>query len=309
MCSGATWSVSNSVAGHAPGGDGVLPVKRPDAHPSHDAIARDLCAAIRAEVARHDGADFNARDMWTLAYEPKAKDWKSAWGERGPGLYKRALVGVERLDREAKCVWCEQLRSWRGELHVDHFRPKGGVTVWQGEPSEVLDEPPAQEPDGDGYWWLAHTWTNWNLACYECNAMWKRNLLPCVGRRPPQVEGVEESEVLLLLDPTSSFETRTHFRWDRAGYMFGRTEVGRATIITCGLNRKLLVAARMKKVSDVLTAVARFKGALAGDHDEAIKRELATIAALGDAQAEFAGMTRHLVETEVGDLWESLVER
>ncbi len=284
----------------------MLPVKRPYAHPSHGAVAHGLCGAIRAEVAQGKPADFKNREMWTLDYEPRARGWNAGWGERDSGIYKRALIGLDRLDTMAKCVWCEQLRSWNGELHVDHFRPKGAVTAWRGDLPQVLNKAPPQEKVADGYWWLAHAWENWNLACYECNSTWKRNLFPRMGPHPLHAEGVEENEVLLLLDPTSDFETRAHFFWDHAGYMFGRTEVGLATVITCGLNRGLLVKARMTKVPDILQSVTRFKHALAGGHDDAIDRTARQLACFGDSGAEFAGMARHLVESEMQDTWESL---
>ncbi len=284
----------------------MISVKRPNPHASHDTVARALREAIRAEVASQKTASFDRREMWTLDYKPRALGWDDGWGERAAGLYKRALVGTSHLDAEAKCVWCEQLRAWKGELHVDHFRPKARMTTWRGTPSEIADVPPDEEPVGDGYWWLAHTWNNWNLACYGCNSEWKRSLLPRVGPHLPHDEGVEASEVLLLLDPSSDFQTRDHFRWDAAGYMFGKTDVGRATIITCGLNRKLLVSARLKKVPDVLSAIGDFRAALAGGHGGAMARESARLAALGDTRAEFAGMVRDLVEARLNDHWESL---
>jgi 5-methylcytosine-specific restriction endonuclease McrA len=284
----------------------VISVKRSSPHASHDTVARALSDAIRAEVASQKKASFDRREMWTLDYEPRASGWDAGWGERAKGLYKRALVGAPYLDVQAKCVWCEQLRAWKGELHVDHLRPKARVTTWRGSPPEVADTPPEEEPHGDGYWWLAHTWNNWNLACYGCNSEWKRSLLPRVGPHLPHGEGVEASEVLLLLDPSSAFQTRDHFHRNQAGYMFGRSEVGRATIITCGLNRKLLVSARLKKVPDVLAAIRDFKAALASGDEGSFERDAARLAGLGDARAEFAGMVRHLTEERIGDTWESL---
>lgn len=285
----------------------MLPVKRPDPHPSHDAVARSLLDAVRAEVARGEKPVFERREMWQLSYEPGAKGWDARWGAREAGLYKRALVGTTGLLVEAKCVWCEQLRSWQSpELLVDHLRPKGRVTTWDGSPAERCQERPIEVHAHDGYWWLAYTWGNWNLACWDCNSLWKRCLLPRVGPSLPHEEGVEASEVLLLLDPASEFRTREHFGWDRWGVMSGRSEVGRATIITCGLNRGLLVEARRKRISDVQPVIEDYADALASGHDGAFERAAIKLATIGDNGAEFAGMVRHFAEERIGEPWESL---
>jgi len=285
----------------------MLPLKRQEPHPSHDAVARDLLEALRDEVLQGKQASFANREMWTLSYMPKSSVWKASWGPREAGLYKRALVGADGLSQRAKCVWCEQRRSWKGELHVDHLRPKGVVSTWEGEPPEISDEPPrevfVQQP---GYWWLAYTWSNWNLACVGCNAHWKRCLLPRAPAPHCHIEGVEQHETLHLLDPTQDFRTRDHFQWDFLGYMHSKSPVGRATIITCGLNRRELVAARLSKVPDVQRAIEHFEAALASGHDDAMDREARRLAQLGAAHAEFAGMVRDLVETRFGEPWESL---
>ncbi|NRD55707.1 hypothetical protein [Corallococcus exiguus] len=55
-----------------------------------------------------------------------------------------------------KC-WYSELRDEGSDLHVDHFRPKGGVT----NPGE---------PEREGYWWLAFDWTNYRIAVSWCNS-------------------------------------------------------------------------------------------------------------------------------------------
>ena len=246
--------------------------------------------------------------MWTLDFKPRAEGWQTGWGERTSGLYKTALVGPAGVDRAAKCSWCEQYRSPRGELNVDHLRPKSRLTTWRGDPSEVSDTPPHEELVNDtGYWWLAFTWTNWNLACRDCNSRWKRNILPRMGPHQGHVEGIEESEVILLLDPTSDFKTGDHFEWDENGYMRGLSEIGRATIITCGLNRQLLRTARHKEARNILQACESFKTALGGGHDEAMDRTLNSLCALIGETAEFAGMARDLVTKRLEIPWENLL--
>jgi hypothetical protein len=53
-----------------------------------------------------------------------------------------------------KCWYCETLIV-RGDVNVDHFRPK----------SEVRDVPGHQ-----GYWWLAYEVSNYRIACKHCNS-------------------------------------------------------------------------------------------------------------------------------------------
>lgn len=275
----------------------MIPVTRPSPHSTHAEIAAALLAEARQRIAEGGHPDVDKRPMWQLDFEPLARHWKAAWGTRDAGLYKTALAGSEGIDREAKCVWCEQLRSVRGELQVDHFRPKARVSHWVGNPSEDSDDEPEQrQVSAVGYWWLGYAWSNWNLACYGCNGTWKRNIFP---RRVELsvVEGVERREEPLLLDPTSTFKTREHFRWDEFGRIYGVSEQGRATIITCGLNRTALKNARMTKLPDILKALGEFIAVLNADSpDDVVQREAKKLYSFGAPTAEFAGMARYFIE-------------
>jgi hypothetical protein len=286
----------------------MIPVTRPPPHGSHAHVEAKLLDEVRQRIAHGQRPDVDAREMWQLSFEPLVRHWESAWGPREKGLYKTALAGPAGTRRESKCVWCESLRSVHAELSVDHYRPKGNVTRWIGTPPEDSDERPTESPASeDGYWWLGYAWHNWNLACVGCNATWKRCLFP---RRVhlPIVEGVETTEAPLLLDPTSGFATRDHFRWDSSGRIYGVSEEGRATIITCGLNRTVLKDARRTKIPDIAEALRGFRRALLGDRDDELGEAAQKLCSFGVASAEFAGMARHFIESDhqLGMTWEAL---
>jgi len=62
-------------------------------------------------------------------------------------------------------VPCEGKVVGLADLHVEHYRPKGKVTVRTDENDqtsrEVIDHP--------GYFWLAYEWYNLILSCPYCN--------------------------------------------------------------------------------------------------------------------------------------------
>lgn len=197
--------------------------------------------------------------------------------------YKAAF---EAPGRRARCGYCERFRDLHGELHVDHYRPKSVVSAWSAPPAEVSDAPPPIKRLGLGYWWLAYRWSNFVLACWTCNAAWKRTLFPVdSSTRDP-----------LLLHPFEPFLTRAHFCWDRLGYIAGRSPKGSATIATCGLNRRELVAARLKVYQEVEEAVDQYIEAHLNGSREQFRRCERRLDLLGGVDREFVGMTRWIIE-------------
>lgn len=190
-----------------------------------------------------------------------------------------------------KCGYCERFRDLKGELHVDHHRPKSAVSEWTEAPQEVaLTRPPTRRVSL-GYWWLAWHWPNLLLACWTCNAWWKRDLFPLSAppdRRP------------LLLHPYDAFSTRDHFRWDDKGYIAGVSEQGRATICTCGLNRSELVAARLGVYRVVTETTDRLIDALRHGSPQERERCEKRLWHLGAREGEFTGMVRWVIEEQLG---------
>jgi hypothetical protein len=288
----------------------VLPFKRPDRHPNHDDEASGLLGKLRAVVIAEGTSGLSkkidARSMWQAGWEPRAEWWDASLGTREKGVYKKTLVGLDALDDRAKCVWCEQVYEWRGALEVDHFRPKAEVSIWAGDPPEIADGAPPKAETTTGFWWLAFDWTNWTLCCKPCNS-WKSTFFPRVGPHLQHEEGVEAADVPLLLDPSSGFSTREHFRWNEFGFIHGESPRGTATIIACGLNRAALQGARLKVCLDVLDALEEYREALDTSSETWIRATQRKLAAFGDARAEFSGMVRWLVEEDLGVSWDDLV--
>jgi hypothetical protein len=229
--------------------------------------------------------------------------WSGSWSRRGQrGVHRLQLTGgLYRI----KCGWCEQNVEPRG-IDVEHYRPKARVSEWKGNPDIESKSPPAIVTiSNDGYWWLAFQWANLTLACKDCNQTWKRNLFP-VRERHPCVEGVEEREQTLLLDPASpTFQPSDHFRWALSGGIESITDEGRATIITCGLNREALREARLQKTVDIMEAVRAFNNAERDPIGE--YRALVKLQEFGSATEEFTGMARWIITREIGlSSWEEL---
>ena len=100
---------------------------------------------------------FNSRSLDAVAH---AEDTVAA--------RRRAITaGLEVRARQA--LWQElapRLRELRkaglvlrksnpgSDKNIDHFRPKGGVE---------------EDPNHEGYWWLAFNWRNFRFACQWCN--------------------------------------------------------------------------------------------------------------------------------------------
>jgi len=265
----------------------MLPWNRPGAHSTFATEAARLLGEVRKNVNDRAGIphgdDFKGREIWALAWKQRTFP---------DGIHKTTLVGSS--PELAKCHWCERRLRWKGELTVDHYRPKTKVTRWDGEPPLVSDVPPKQIDVSVGYWWKAFSWDNYSLACDPCNMTFKRNLFPVVEPRLPFQEGVEGQEQALLIDPSTNFNVADHFEWMDDGIMEAVSEQGKATIITCGLNRKDLLNLRAKVASDTLQAIRAWRVAIEVGNKEAQRREHAKLAALGDRQSEFTSMVRWL---------------
>lgn len=269
----------------------MLSFVRPSPHHEFAAEALKLLDEVRGAVKTRGephSDDFERRGLWSGS-------WKR------DGRHKKALAGagVER----AKCAWCERFRDVSHDLDVEHYRPKVRVTRWDGDPAVVSDTPPKEVDLGPGYWWLGFSWENYLLSCKACNQKWKRNLFPAREPRPAHVEGVEATEQPLLLDPSKPFKISEHFRWTMGAIMEGVSLEGRATIITCGLNRRPLVAERVKLVPVLSRVLSDLVSSLRLGDTTARNRGIGELAALGSRDSEFTSMVRWFAERALGPGW------
>jgi hypothetical protein len=234
------------------------------------------------------------------------------WRKYKSEMARHALV--------AKCAYCEVVRSLGRELDVEHIRPKASVALWISEasdesallyPAKVFDtrerkyieQKPREDPRtvGSGYGWLAYRWSNYLLACKDCNSGWKRSFFPLRDTSKRWSSKLDESRVEshLLLDPTQAdFEATKHFAWLDDGIVTPRTDEARATIITCGLNRELLKIERLRTLQSLKAWIETLIEALETDREAPARTAYRMLSALTAVSAPFTSMARAFVERE-----------
>lgn len=178
--------------------------------------------------------------------------------------------------QHGKCCFCENIRSPKRELDVEHFRPKAGI---DGEPNHT------------GYWWLAYEWSNLVYACKPCNETYKKNQFPISGVRALNPEDKLEDENPKLIHPVD--EDPAEFIifdwWTAYGKMVkavGRDDDGRGnkTINVVALNRFELMEERATSLRDIETTAFAIKHA--NDRDRL------------DIVAEFADKIRYMTSSK-----------
>ncbi|MGO1489311.1 MAG: hypothetical protein ACTHWA_12300 [Arachnia sp.] len=202
----------------------------------------------------------------TLKERQAALDFYSAWdGASTYDGYKAYKAPDVRAALEeafgGKCAYCETKYSATQPVAIEHYRPKGGVTI------DGKRVPP-------GYYWLASEWTNLLPSCTDCNSprgqdlpgetevrtAGKANAFPLASEASRGTEpGKEKGEARLLLHPYLDFpEKHLDFVWGTATVDDGwvrpqrRSAKGAATIAVCALQRRGLRAARRDRLLDLI---------------------------------------------------------
>lgn len=98
-------------------------------------------AELAAQLA---GEDVKTARKAAITAEFKKKKYQKVWKELAPYL--------ARL-RNDKC-WYSESKNSGSDKDVEHFRPKNAV---------------AEDPNHEGYWWLAFDWRNYRYSCQWCN--------------------------------------------------------------------------------------------------------------------------------------------
>jgi hypothetical protein len=165
------------------------------------------------------------------------------------------------LVRLKRCAYCEG-RYIAGEFgDAEHYRPKGEVT----EGRKGIEHP--------GYFWLAYEWHNLLLSCKKCNSSHadydsseppkghpgKLCEFPVRAARITRPSGDPEkwidellAEEPLLLNPYFD-DPCDHFEAVKDGWLWHKTERGKATIEVCHLNRQELREERVQAEENVKT--------------------------------------------------------
>lgn len=227
---------------------------------------------------------------------------------------------IARHDVIAKCAYCELRRDRSREIDVEHIRPKELVThwiaegvderdllyppkVWDEKEQRFVDQHPREDPASKrvGYEWLAYRWSNYLLACKDCNSGWKRNFFPVrdPSKRWASRADEDRDEQPLLLDPTErGFDPDVHFRWRDDGKVDPLTERATATIITCGLNRELLRIERFRARQGLMYVINRLDAAMKSKDSTGVEVSHARLKVLTEASAQFCAMARAFVTAE-----------
>lgn len=195
------------------------------------------------------------------------------------GFYKETPVKLLLMQMHyGKCCYCETKRYDRGDLHVEHFRPKAGVR----QSHDDKEERP-------GYYWLMYTWENLLLACPACNRI-KGTCFPLTdpSLRARSHDDDLARETALLIDPTTE-DPRDHIHFkDDAPY--SPTESGRETIRQLSLARAELTEQRLAQlqVFKVHVTILQMQGA---PELEGIRQEIArAVKEARDEAAQFSSM-------------------
>lgn len=211
-----------------------------------------------------------------------------------------------------KCAYCETYYAATQPVAIEHFRPKGEVTI------DSKRVPP-------GYYWLASEWTNLLPSCTDCNSprsqdlpegsrtAGKANAFPLAkGSIRATAPGAEKKEKRLLLHPYFDFpEKHLEFVWDTGtvddGWVRpkrGSTK-GAETIRVCGLQRRGLRARRRDRLLDLLAHLesvveARNNAVRHPDDPELLaqyERRLIEVSRFVADHAPYSTMCRQVVES------------
>ncbi|MFT3820446.1 MAG: hypothetical protein QM750_23005 [Rubrivivax sp.] len=207
-----------------------------------------------------------------------------------------------------KCAYCESDIRATAPGDVEHFRPKGKITV-RGADGKVQSRP--------GYPWLAAEWSNLLLSCTFCNSpnkqqvrslpkrtLGKANWFPLADeRRRAKTPRQVAREPRLLLDPCTD-KPEQHLAFTPEGDIQPRrvrgkpSAMGEATIETCGLARIGLMQRRAAHRRIVESLILDIRDAIEAGRPPA--RKLALLTELMAAGSDYAAFTRSLVRAQLG---------
>lgn len=132
-----------------------------------------------------------------------------------------------------KCAYCESIISHVSYPHIEHWRPKKGVT-------ENLSH--------RGYYWLASEWENLLLACGVCNSTYKKNKFPLGSKSKYALKSTEDylkMEKPLLINPCLE-NPEKYFKYFSGGAVKSNYIKGKKSIEIYGLYREDLTIERGK---------------------------------------------------------------
>ena len=169
------------------------------------------------------GYRISRRDLEELI-EKHAKGWMARAAERTKhfqsvemfdetsSIWSEVKPVYMALQGDSKCAFCERklesIDFGKGEQAVEHFRPKGRVSRWKPEKTDLAVEI-TESPKGEGgYYLLAYDLFNYSAACNPCNSALKRDCFPVSGSY--RLKGARPEKLLqeqpLLIYPIGDFD-------------------------------------------------------------------------------------------------------
>ncbi len=217
-----------------------------------------------------------------------------------------------------KCAFCDSTLLGTQAGDVEHYRPKGEVTIIgpNGKPTNIL-----------GYFWLAARWDNLLIACADCNrprtqldydhkqrVIGKSTFFPLAdeNKRAAGVRKIRDEEPLLI-NPCSNDvndHPNKHFKMRADGIIDVLSEdgvvskKGAATIHYCGLNRLELIQMRAKHARIVAAAIRHTLDSLQRGNDPGA--DLDDLVELLKPQSPYLALTHLLIKEQLEPQLEKL---
>ncbi len=220
--------------------------------------------------------------------------------------------GAFSTAQHGKCGYCETFAR-NHPAAVEHYAPKSVVHELHalgGEDKATASVLGRKTPEisSTGYWWLAYKWSNWLFACERCNSAWKRCLFPVRDQPRALPPHPKTPETPLLLHPLGRIDPLDHITFSSLGQIAPRhgSNLGKATIETCGLDRESLRAARGSIARDVQRHTDRLLSGLANGDEQRALDAVTDLLSLGSERRAHAGMVRALVWRFLGRPWDEL---
>lgn len=162
-------------------------------------------------------------------------------------IYGDSTVKKQLLeDQSSLCAYCESLLLHVSSGEKDHFRPV--VACCRGK--NIRGASLTYHKIKPGYYWLAYDWNNLIFSCEKCNHK-KSYYFPLQNNTTLSVsKNTLTNEQPLLLnpyvdDPALHLEFRQHIA-------FGKSAVGKASIVYYDLNREALKEKRRDRWNDYM---------------------------------------------------------
>jgi len=222
---------------------------------------------IQIKTQKLAGRRFEAwKERAAKARQKLLDEWKATGQpptEFNPQIWRTLKEEFLLEIHTSKCAYFEGKIVGLADLHVEHYRPKGMVTVRTDE----LDQKTRQIINHPGYFWLAYEWYNLILSCPYCNTSHatenqkkrikhpgKLNEFRITGQRVNQpckdpekwFEELQDEDPLLLHPYFDKPEEHIAFDDNGVPYPKKGSQKGRETIIVCNLEREELNQARRR---------------------------------------------------------------